>query len=79
MFTFKITINIDLSSAVSKVKDEGKGKGEIYRVIARNEAFRRVYKFDSKIRKDFPMIVSGDFSFLAILGKNFFANTAPLL
>ena len=42
--------------------------GEIYRVVGRSETGKRVYKFDCPIRKYFPLIQSGDKTFLAILG-----------
>lgn len=61
----------DTILAVSKSRTEGSGKTMtpyIYRVIGRNENGKRLYKFDSPIRRDFPLIQSGDKSFLAILG-----------
>lgn len=53
--------------AVSSMKCNKTG-GDIYRVVGRNEGGKRVYKFDCQINREFPLIVSEDTQFLAILG-----------
>ena len=53
--------------AVSKVTCNKTGS-DLYRVVGRNDNGKRVYKFDCQVSRDFPMIVTKDNMFLAILG-----------
>ena len=58
--------DLDNIVAISKTKCN-KTSSTIYRVIARSELGKRVYKFECCIKVDFPVLLSGDKTFLAIM------------
>ena len=40
---------------------------DLYRVVGRNENSKRIYKFECQVTRDFPMLLTNDNQFLAIL------------
>ena len=52
--------------AVSKIKCKKTG-ADLYHVVGRNDNGKRVYKFDCQVTREFPMIVTKDLQYLAIL------------
>ena len=52
--------------AVSKIKCKKTG-ADLYHVVGRNDNGKRVYKFDCQVTMEFPMIVTKDLQYLAIL------------